>query len=116
MIVPGQKLSFSKEALESLGIEVADILGDLEQQHEKSMENRVKAWQAYEAEKQVEQKNFPWLGASNVMIPIVMIHVNATLARFLMMVKSNENIWSGKSDNEEFTKKGYVVEIPRFLN
>lgn len=116
MIFPGQALKFSEEDLETLGIEIKVLLDDLETQHETLYEGIEKAWCAYEAEKQSEKKNFPWAGASNVMIPIVMIHVNATLSRYLTMVKSNENIWVGRSDNEEFVKGGFVIEIPRFLN
>jgi hypothetical protein len=116
MIAPGKRLSFSKEDLDLLGIEICEIIGDLEAQHGRLMEGIRKAWSAYEAEKLVEKKNSPWPGASNVMIPIVMIHANATLARYMTMIKAGENIWAGKSDNEEFVKAGFVNEIPRFLN
>jgi hypothetical protein len=116
VIVPGQKLNFSKEDLDLLGVEVSEIIGDLESQHQDLMKQIEESWSAHEAEKLVEKKDFPWVGASNVMIPLIMIHANATLARYLTMIKAGDKIWAGKSDNEEFVKAGYVLEIPKFLN
>lgn len=116
MITPGVPLTFSKEDKESLGREVCSILGDLERQYDKKLERVRKAWSWYEAEKLSERKTHPWPGASNVVIPIVQIHADATHARYILLLKSHENVWVGKTRNEDFSRLGLDREIPRFLN
>lgn len=116
MIVSGQQLSFSPGDLEMLGRELVEILTGLEDQCEGLFEAAQKAWSWYEAEKLSEEKTTPWPHASNVVIPTIQIHVDATHARYLSMLKSNENVWAGKTSSEEFAKSGLDVEIVRFLN
>jgi len=51
--------------------------------HRKRCERYSRLREAYKAEPEVERKTFPWVGASNVVIPIVGITVDAIVARMM---------------------------------
>lgn len=116
MIISGESLSFSVEDLDTLGKEVCKILTGLEDQSDDLMKGIQKAWSWYEAEKLSERKSTPWPDASNVVIPIIQIHADATQARYLALLKASENIWVAKTNNEEFAASKLDIEIPKFLN
>lgn len=115
-ILPGQKLSFSTSDLQALGREVSEIITDLEVQHSKMFKMIAEDWRRYDAEPLTTIKNTPFQNASNIVIPTIRIHADATVARYLSIITARESIWAGKSLNEEFTEAGFPVVIPQFLN
>ncbi len=116
MIEPGNRLKFSQEDRNNLGSFLCEILGDMEQQYENLFISQRDQWSVYEAEKRTPVKNYPYPGASNVVIPLVRIHADATIARYLQLIRPSSNVWTGSSDNEDFVETGLVKEIPRFIN
>ena len=116
MIALGKHLSFSDEDLVNLGGEINQILDDMETQYADLFESQRDQWSMYEAEKRTEVKNYPYPRASNIVIPIVRIHADATIARYLQLIRPSSNVWTANSDNEDFVASGLVKEIPRFIN
>lgn len=115
-IDPGQPLTFSEENRRRLGGELRGIVEDLEQQHHELLSNISTWWSWYEAEPLTKNRTTPWAGASNVVVPVIRIHADATIARFFNLMKATDKIWMGRSQNEQFTNAGFAKSIPDFLN
>ncbi len=116
MITPGVKLTFPKADLESLGREVSVMVDELSEAHAPMFKELAIQWENYDAEPLTRERSTPWRGASNIVVPTIAIHADATIARYLALITASPDPWSGRSDNEEFVNAGFAREIPRFLN
>lgn len=70
-----------EEQVATLQQDVDKQLSAALQSHEKREQELAKLKNAYKAKPEVEKKDFPWEGASNIVIPIVAITVDSVVAR-----------------------------------
>ena len=58
------------------------------------MDGIIKWRKAYEAVPATEKREFPWEGASNLVVPIVAIHSDTLLARVMSAVMKTKPLWT----------------------
>lgn len=81
--LPVVPIELSPEQERELKKRLREMLGPALAAHEKREERLAEFKRAYKAKPEHEKKNFPWPGASNVVIPIVAITVDNIVARLM---------------------------------
>jgi hypothetical protein len=118
MILPGQNLAkgLPKKVLEGLGVEISLIIDDLEQQYQPLFKDIATWWKNYEAiPKNPGAKNYPFKGASNVVVPVIRIMVDAAVNRAYGTIHGHgRRIWSASTENEDFERP--VKDVGRWIN
>ncbi len=116
MILPGQELRIPPKLREQLGVEISDYVDDLESTYSTYFQDIATWWKWYEATPAIKgQKNFPFVGASNVVIPLIQIMVDAHVNRFYAAVfRSATEIWTLRTEREDLIRQ--VGDLGRFLN
>jgi hypothetical protein len=118
MILPGQDLSkgLSKQTLTGLGVEVGLVIDDLENQYHGLFGDIAIWWKNYEAiPKTPGPKNYPFKGASNVVVPMIQIMVDAAVNRAYASIHGHgRRLWTAQSENEKFERP--VKDVGRWIN
>jgi hypothetical protein len=112
----GEKLTFPQADLDLLGQSLKVIYDGLARQYCDMFDKIAECWKRYDAKPHTERKNEPYEGSSNLVIPTIRIHSDATIARYMTVIFASDKVWGGYSENEDFVESGTVREVPRFLN
>lgn len=99
-----------------LGGVLTELVRDLESVHAHHFDNIRVWWRWYEAEPATRRKNTPWPNASNVVAPVIRTQADARTAQdFSMIWGTKDKLYSGKSQNEDFTTR-YLAPVMDFGN
>lgn len=80
-IEPGRDVDLDREDRERLGKRLVELASDLEAQHSPFIRNIEVWWEWYEGRPAVTERNDPWQGASNIIIPVIQYTADALKAR-----------------------------------
>lgn len=118
MILPGQDISknLSAKVLEGLGVEINLVIDDLERQYQPLFKDIAIWWRNYEAiPKTPGAKNYPFKGASNVVVPMIQIMTDAAVNRAYASIHGHgRRIWTANTENEQFERP--VKDVGRWIN
>ena len=116
MITPGQTIPIDDKTRDGLAIELTNLVRDLESEYSGLFSDITTWWKNYEATPRIQgPKNFPFVGASNVVVPLIQITADATVNRAYATVHGHgRRIWLAKTQNEEEELK--VDNIARYIN
>lgn len=111
-----QPLTLSDDDYRTLGGTLTELISDYELEHSQRFREIEVAWKLYDAEPKAKQRTFPWVGASNIVVPYIRTASDAIIARQVATVFDNPTrLWVGRSENEQFAEK-YQDNVMRFLN
>ncbi len=116
MPIPGERLTLSTEDRLALGQTLVSMLEDMESQYDEMFKSIEVQWSQYEAELAQEIKSFPWDHASNIIVPLIRIHSDATQARYQLLLRASDKVWVGKSLNDEFKEQKLDRSVVKWLN
>lgn len=112
---PGTAIKLSKEKSKRLAGALCEIIEDLESQNKTYFDNIRIWWDNYNAVPRVKTKNFPFKGASNVIVPLCKSMVDASVSRTLSKVfPSTKRIWAISSENE--TLDSSILQVSKYIN
>lgn len=99
---------------EALGHELRDVIEAMENEHSQYFNNIDvhRSWR--DATPDVAKRRTPWVGASNLVVPIIAVQADAMVARILLQLFSASKLWFGTTENETFDNS--KEEFFRFLN
>lgn len=118
-VYPGESLlslmdDKSRRALES---HLWDLVTQLQQENSVLLRNYGLWWKLYHAEPKQKTRTFPWLNASNVVIPVIATAVDAMTARSLtQLTAASPAFWSTRTENESDERVRTAREMARVLN
>lgn len=99
-----------------LGGVCTELVSDLEDCHARHFDNIRVWWKWYEAEPKTTTKNHPWPNSSNIVAPVIRTQADARTAQdFSLLWGTKDRFYSGKSENEQFTRE-YQGPVMSFLN
>src|ERR1700690_2712467 len=94
-----------------------NIRGIREGLHELHNEKIIKMRKAYEAIPAEETREFPWHNASNLVVPIIAIHADTLLARFMAAIFKVKPLWTTRLIGLHGPETdGYRDSAEEFLN
>ncbi len=117
LIFPGERLisRMDAETVVRLGLDLRDVVKDLEEQLAPTMRAISVWWKWYEAVPKTKEKNFPFVGASNVVVPVIGIACDALASRSLAQATAAApTYWLISSENE--TRKNLARNMARYIN
>jgi hypothetical protein len=115
MILPGQEVRISDEKKRLLAGELLAITKDLEDDHSLLFSNIETWWTNYEGIARQKVKNFPFRGASNVIVPLIQAQVNAHVAdNWNAIYSSGSRIWTTTQENQG--NETMAKNVGRYIN
>jgi hypothetical protein len=117
LIFPGQRLvgRMQSDALRTLGAELRDLVTELEQEAAPRLRALAVWWKWYEAVPRSQEKNFPFVGAANVVVPLIGITCDALTSRSLAQATAAApSYWSARSENE--LRARVARNMARYIN
>ena len=117
LILPGQPLlsKMDSEAVERLGQELRLRIIEMEQEAAPLFRAISTWWKWYEAVPRDKEKNFPFLGASNVVVPTIGITCDALASRSLATITAAApTYWTGRTENED--NADIATNMARYIN
>jgi hypothetical protein len=115
-LLPGQPIQI-KDArqLDRLGAEISERLDSLEQLNAKLFDDIRIWWRQYEAIPRLKQKDFPFFGASNIVVPLIKTQVEAMVARTMDRVfAEGHRVWDSRTENEGH--EDMARDMVRYMN
>ena len=102
ILLPGEPIAIrDKTRREKLGHEISERLVSLEELNKPLFDDIRLWWQQYEAIPRLKVKNFPFRNASNVVIPLAKIQIEAMVARTMDKVfAEGHRVWDMRTENE----------------
>lgn len=117
LIFPGDRLltKMDTEAVNDLGQELLGAAQDLEAELAPTFRQIAVWWKWYEAVPRTKDKTFPFVGASNVVVPLIGITCDALTSRSLAQATAaSPTYWSARSENEAMQKT--ASNMARYIN
>jgi hypothetical protein len=115
MLFPGQVIELNDRDLEALGIEVSRIVDDYETTYAPLFNDLTIWWKWHDAVPRQKTKSWPFLNASNIVVPLIEALSDSLVARLYGSIFGQTGrIWMGKTLNENEQDK--VNEVIRFIN
>ena len=116
MITPGESLPIDPKTRTALGREISLYIDDLETNYSTYFSDIATWWKWYEAEPLIKgEKNFPFKGASNIVVPLIQIMADAHVNRaYGAIFSSSTNIWTVRTEREDLIRQSQ--DVSRFLN
>tara|TARA_R110002020_G_scaffold68553_10_gene179374 strand:- start:4521 stop:6476 length:1956 start_codon:yes stop_codon:yes gene_type:complete len=108
------EIKVSAESRENLGNWVGARLTRLEEAHSDFFNDIQVYWEWYEAESATKQKNFPWPGASNIVLPVIATACDSLIAQLYATIFSHGKLASARTLNESL--KEHVQPVVDFMN
>jgi hypothetical protein len=108
------QLDIPKDKLEEISNWIIDEI-QRAQNERTDMEANIVEWERlYEARPAVAKKDFPWEGASNLVIPTIATAVDAVLARIMNATFGSRDVWAAVSRSSKWMKLAKPIE--KWLN
>lgn len=117
LIFPGQKLvgRMDREAMQRLGGQLREMVIDLEREHAPLFRAAAVWWKWYEAQPRQKEKTFPFVGAANVVVPLIGITCDALASRSLAQATAAApTYWVARTENE--TRERVARNMARYIN
>jgi len=117
LIFPGERLieRMDAETVKRLGLDLRDAVRDLEKELSPMMKAVSIWWKWYEAIPKMKEKNFPFVGASNVVVPMIGIACDALTSRSLAQATAAApTYWLIESENEY--RRKIAMNMKRYIN
>ena len=114
-ITPGQVIRLGDDDLKALGNRVSNMITDLENVYAPYFKDLAVWWNWYEAVPRSDKKNFPFAGASNIIVPVSKTMSDALVARtYSKIFGAGNKIWTVSTENEG--KEEVARNMVRYLN
>lgn len=117
LIFPGDPLlkSLDRADVQRLGLDLRELVHDLEREHEPLFRQLAVWWKWYEAAPRTQEKSFPFVGASNVVVPLIGTVCDALASRSLAQITAADpTYWRARSENEANTE--IARNMARYVN
>lgn len=117
LIFPGQRLigRMSSESVVRLGHDLRDMVLDLEREHAPLLRALGHWWKWYEATPRDKQKTFPFVGAANVVVPLIGVVCDALSSRSLAQATAAApTYWVTRTENE--ARVPVARRMARYIN
>lgn len=119
LIQPGDRLiqRMDSDAVRALGYDLRDLVLQLEAEHSPLFRAVAVWWKQYEATPRTKEKNFPFVGAANVVVPLIGIVCDALASRALAQATAAEpTIWSCVSQDDSPERQRTARNMSRWIN
>ena len=114
-LVPGQVINLDDGDLGVLETHIQREITNLETRYSDYFKMLKAWWRWYEATPRMKQKNFPFAGASNIVVPLIQIMSESLIARALTSVfGAGDRVWMARTENEDNTQ--VARDVIRYLN
>lgn len=114
-ILPGQVLEPDAKTRTTLGIELNQIVDDFETEYAPLFRAIKTWWKWYEAEPRTKQRDFPFKGASNIVVPLTQITSDALVSRAMTNIFGHgRRVWAVETENTD--NETQAMDMSRFLN
>jgi hypothetical protein len=114
-ILPGQVINLNDADLAVLEKHIEREITNLETQYSEFFDKLKIWWRWYEAAPRMKAKNFPFQGASNIVVPLIHIMCKSLLARTLnTLFGAGDRVWMARTENEENTAR--ARDMVRYMN
>ncbi len=114
-LIPGQVINLPEADLQLLSRHLENEISNLETANSEFFKKIAVWWRWYEAEPRLKQKNFPFLNASNIVIPLIQIMSDGLIARsYNSVFGAGDNVWTARTENEE--NQGVARDVVRYQN
>lgn len=115
MLIPGQVLNLPDKDKQLLGVEMSQFIDDLEATYAQLFDDIRIWWTWYDGTPQNRIKNFPFAGASNLVVPLTAIMSDSLVARlFGGVFGTGKRIWTTFTENE--SQERLVKNVGRHIN
>ena len=117
LIFPGQRLlrDMDSSTVQELGLELREMIRDLEREASPMLRGIAVWWKWYEAAPRTKEKTFPFVGASNVVVPLIGIVCDALTSRSLSQATAAApTYWTTRTENEG--KEAVARNMSRWIN
>jgi len=117
LIFPGDRLMgrMSADAVQALGLDLRDLIHDMEAEHAPRIRAMAVWWKWYEAIPREKEKSFPFKGAANVVVPLIGITCDALASRSLSQATAAApTYWITRTENESRTV--VARNMARYIN
>jgi hypothetical protein len=116
VITPGQAIPIEDDVREGLGIEISQAIDDTESNNSLLFRDVETHWKWYEATPASPgPKNFPFRGASNIVVPLIQIMVDTFVNRaYAAIFAQRDRVWAVSTEREDQDKQ--VKDVGRWLN
>ena len=117
MLEPGQVIRLDKDSGETLGKQLLELTTDLEDEYRSLLTRDIPVWwRNYYAIPRIKGlKNFPFKGASNVVIPFIQLQSDALISRtFSALFGTGTRIWGTKTEREDLATQ--AKNVARWAN
>ena len=117
MISPGQVLKVTGATRERLGDIIAEQLDDYETTYTDYFKDISIWWDWHNAVPLHKNKDFPFKGASNLVVPLIKMHAKGMVANLLGKIFGpNGRIVFGRTENEDADGERKAKDLARFWN
>jgi hypothetical protein len=100
-LIPGQIIRLSEPDTRILEKHIGNEITNLETKYSDYFKKLQTWWRWHEGEPRMRQKNFPFVGASNIIIPLTRIMSDSLIARaFNTVFGAGDNVWTARTENE----------------
>jgi len=115
MIVPGDPIQISDKKRSALGVEISNVIDDLENDSKDYFSAISIWWQNYEGTPRQKQKNFPFQNASNIIIPLIKMSADSRVATLWNQIfGAGSRVWQPKLENH--ANEDMANSITRYIN
>jgi hypothetical protein len=114
-LTPGDPLNLTAAQRRVLAPKLANLVTDLEDTYAPLFGDIRRWWEWYEAKPRMKVKDFPFRGASNIVVPLSQIMVDALVNRTMAALFGvGRRIWMGYTEND--IEEKLVNNVVRHLN
>ena len=114
-LIPGQVIHLPEADLRALEKHIEREITSLETRYSDYFKRLKVWWRWYEATPRMKQKNWPWQGASNIVVPLIQIMSDSLIARaFNSVFGAGERVWMARTENEANT--AVARDVVRYQN
>ena len=114
-LIPGQVIKLADDDMRSLELHLEREITNLETMNAEYFKRIAIWWRWYEAEPRLKKKNFPFLNASNIVIPLIQIMADGLIARsYNSVFGAGDNVWTARTENED--NQGMARDVVRYQN
>lgn len=105
MFEPGQIIDLTPRDREALGVEVCEMILDLERTYTPLFEDLATWWEWYDAVPVSEVKNWPFRGSSNLVVPLIAVMCDGMVARLYgALFGTGKRVWTTFTENEQMER------------
>ena len=114
-LIPGQVIQLSEPDLAALSTHVQNEITNLETKYAEYFKKLQVWWRWYDAIPRMEKKSWPFVGASNIVVPLIQIMADSLTARaFSSVFGAGDKVWMSRTENEKNERMSQ--DMARYVN